>query len=110
MGELAGGHWPLRWLLARFIALCISASIRCFSRLGMRPKRTAVMGQEKGWEAQYMHAHTFSFLPSRKGETLKGRGSNRASKTSQATSLRGFPKEGIRQEATWSTKGKEANV
>ena len=30
------------WLLTMlFIALCISASMRCFSRLGMRPKRTA---------------------------------------------------------------------
>lgn len=30
------------WLLTMlFMALCISASIRCFSRFGMRPKRTA---------------------------------------------------------------------
>lgn len=26
-----------------FMALCISASMRCFSRFGMRPKRTAVI-------------------------------------------------------------------
>ena len=44
VGGVSSGHWLLSWLLARFMALCISASIRCFSRLGMRPKRTAVTG------------------------------------------------------------------
>lgn len=39
--------WLWSWLLfiMLFIALCISRSIRCFSRLGMRPKRTA--GEQK---------------------------------------------------------------
>uniref|UniRef100_A0A3B4UAR9 Thyroid hormone receptor beta n=1 Tax=Seriola dumerili TaxID=41447 RepID=A0A3B4UAR9_SERDU len=35
--------WLCSWLLfiMLFIALCISSSMRCFSRLGIRPKRTA---------------------------------------------------------------------
>lgn len=39
-----GSVWPLcSWLLfiMLFMALCISSSMRCFSRLGIRPKRTA---------------------------------------------------------------------
>lgn len=33
------------WLLTMlFMALCISANILCFSRFGMRPKRTAAGG------------------------------------------------------------------
>lgn len=43
-GLAMGSSWLLcSWLLfiMLFMALCISSSMRCFSRLGMRPKRTA---------------------------------------------------------------------
>ncbi len=36
------------WLLTMlFMALCISANILCFSRFGIRPKRTAVREEEE---------------------------------------------------------------
>lgn len=39
---LASWNSLCSWLFTMlFMALCISASMRCFSRLGMRPKRTA---------------------------------------------------------------------
>lgn len=39
---LANWNSLCSWLFTMlFMALCISASMRCFSRLGMRPKRTA---------------------------------------------------------------------
>lgn len=43
-GSSIGSVWLLcSWLLfiMLFMALCISSSMRCFSRLGIRPKRTA---------------------------------------------------------------------
>lgn len=40
--------WLCSWLLfiMLFMALCISSSMRCFSRLGIRPKRTAEEREE----------------------------------------------------------------
>lgn len=43
-GSSIGSAWLLcNWLLfiMLFMALCISSSMRCFSRFGIRPKRTA---------------------------------------------------------------------
>lgn len=56
-----GSVWLLcSWLLfiMLFIALCISSSMRCFSRLGMRPKRTA----ERGGDNHFRTIHLFFFL------------------------------------------------
>lgn len=41
--------WLCSWLLfiMLFMALCISSSMRCFSRFGIRPKRTAEEREEK---------------------------------------------------------------
>lgn len=73
VGEVSRGHRLLSWLLAKFMALCISASIRCFSLLGMRPKRTAATGREPCQEVlTYSHASFPSFLP--KGQDPKSLG------------------------------------
>lgn len=53
-----GSVWLLcSWLLfiMLFMALCISSSMRCFSRLGMRPKRTA----EQGGDNHFRMIHLF---------------------------------------------------
>lgn len=49
------------WLFTMlFMALCISANIRCFSRFGIRPKRTAVRGEDV--TDQKLHANFFSVV------------------------------------------------
>ena len=51
---------PLSWLsIMVLIALCISISIRCFSRLGIRPNRTAIAEKD----IQYLHVKEDPFIP-----------------------------------------------
>lgn len=60
VGEVSRGHRLLSWLLAKFMALCISASIRCFSLLGMRPKRTASLDMPT--ERHFLKRHCWQRL------------------------------------------------
>lgn len=57
-GLAMGSSWLLcNWLLfiMLFMALCISSSMRCFSRLGMRPKRTAEQRGDKHVSTIHYH-------------------------------------------------------
>lgn len=67
-GLLIGSVWLLcSWLLfiMLFMALCISSSMRCFSRLGIRPKRTAVQWGEdhfRGIHVCFLQYYFYSII------------------------------------------------
>ncbi|TNN47912.1 hypothetical protein EYF80_041913 [Liparis tanakae] len=64
--------WLCSWLLfiMLFMALCISSSMRCFSRFGIRPKRTAGRGGEEPVRTAHLDfalVYSYSLVRSRGG-------------------------------------------